>query len=82
MEEDMESIKKPEGKRSGVVKVTMTFSEALIEKLDAMAKERGASRADIVRLALALLDAVYNEKKKGKRIVIAKDEIIESEIQF
>jgi metal-responsive CopG/Arc/MetJ family transcriptional regulator len=52
------------------VRLTLELSTSLNDTLEGMARESGASKAEIIRKALALMEAANAAKKEGNQIGI------------
>ena len=64
-------------------KLTVEFSDGMTSLLDNLAKERGTTKVDIIRRALALYNYVSKEafgKKDQKLVITGKDDEVIKEI--
>lgn len=63
------------------VRMNLQVSAELNDLLGAIADERGASRGDVIRQAIALMKVAHDARKKGKHLgIVADAEKLDTEI--
>lgn len=60
------------GKRKAMVRLGIEMNEETSDKLEKMADELETSRVGVIRHALATLEIIMNERKRGKRVGFAR----------
>ena len=55
------------------VRLNLQVSSELNKMLEDIAESAGTNRADVIRQALALMNAAYSAKKKGKHVGFTSD---------
>ena len=65
---------------SGKIKLSLEIPLELNERLEQIAKDLGSTKSDVLRLSLALTEAVHQARKQNKIVgVLSQDRQLEKE---
>jgi len=64
-----------------MIRLSLQITADLNERLEAIARETGGTKSDVLRRAFALMEVAHRGRKEGKRLGFAKSEsVLETEI--
>jgi Ribbon-helix-helix protein, copG family len=67
-------------KKMKKIRLTVDVSRQLYDLLERVAEDQGVSKTDVIRRAVALMDAAHQAAKRGRKVGIAKHgEALETE---